>query len=261
MTGRPAALAALAADPAATALICDFDGVLAPIVEDPDASAMSPATAGALARLAGQLALVAVISGRPLAFLQERVRIPGIRLLGSYGMESSRDGHAEVAPAVAPWVPAVRTAAAEVPAAMAGWPGVRVEDKPVSVAAHWRQAPDQAAAAAQVRSVMTALAERTGLRLEPGKLVEELRPPVEVDKGTAVRELLAARPVSALGYAGDDLGDLPALHAARAAGGYALVVDHGTETAAQLLSVADEVFAGTDGFAAWLSDLAAATAR
>jgi hypothetical protein len=55
---------------------------------------------------------------------------------------------------------------------------------------------------------------------------------------------------------GDDLGDIPALRAVREAGGYALVVDHGSETDPRLLELADEVYAGTDGFADWLGKLA-----
>ena len=81
---------------------------------------------------------------------------------------------------------------------------------------HWRQAPDRDAAAAQVRRVTAALAYELGLRLEPGKLVAELRPPVAVDKGSAIAALLAARPeLATFAYAGDDLGDIPALRAAR----------------------------------------------
>ena len=66
---RPTASAALAANPAASALVLDFDGVLAPIVEEPDASAMPPDVARSVARVAASLGLVAVISGRPAHFL------------------------------------------------------------------------------------------------------------------------------------------------------------------------------------------------
>ena len=96
-------------------------------------------------------------------------------------------------------------------------------------------------------------------RAEPGKLVEELRPPIDVDKGSAVAALIAAARPAAVAYAGDDLGDIAALRAVHDAGGYALVVDHGVETDPQLLELADQVFAGTDGFADWLADLAERT--
>jgi trehalose 6-phosphate phosphatase len=260
MSSRPTAIEALAADPARSGLVLDFDGVLAPIVDDPTTSAMPDQVVAALRRLAGTLGLLAVISGRPVEFLEDRVPVPGMPLLGSYGMEQSRDGERQLDPDAGNWQTQVRAASQLLSDQLAPEPGIRVERKPVSVAVHWRQAPDQAAAARQVREVTARVAAGTGLRLEPGKLVEELRPPVDMDKGSAISHLLAGRAgLTVLAYAGDDLGDLPALRVVREKGGYALVVDHGPETDARLLDCADEAFPGTRGFAAWLSRLAAAT--
>ena len=256
VSSRPDALAALAADPAASGLILDFDGVLSPIVADPASSALPAQAAASLARLAGPLGMLAVLSGRPAAFLAGRVQVPGVLLLGSYGLERIRDGERHLDPAAERWLEPVREASGELDDLLGGAPGIRVERKSVSVAVHWRQAPDQAAAAAQVRQVTARIAAATGLRLEPGKLVEELRPPVDVDKGSAVSGLLAEAGLRAAAYAGDDLGDIPALRAVRDAGGYALVVDHGPETDPRLLELADQTFAGTGEFAAWLADLA-----
>jgi ABC-type sugar transport system substrate-binding protein len=82
-----------------------------------------------------------------------------------------------------------------------------------------------------------------------------------VDKGSAISALLAAHTdLTAFAYAGDDLGDLPALKTAREAGGYALVIDHGEETDPRLLDLADETFAGTETFADWLGKLEDAAA-
>jgi trehalose 6-phosphate phosphatase len=202
--------------------------------------------------------VVAVISGRPAGFLADRVRVPGIALLGSYGMERVTDGHLRLDPAVQGWLGAVDAASRLLAEELRGAPGIRIETKPASVAVHWRQAPDRIAAAGLVRCAAGHAAAQTGLLLTPGKLVEELRPPVAVDKGSAVTALIAAARPEAVAYAGDDLGDLPALRAVRAAGGYALVVDHGAETDPRLLAAADEVYQGTAGFAAWLEALAAA---
>jgi trehalose 6-phosphate phosphatase len=260
-TGGRTALEALAADPGRSGLVLDFDGVLAPIVADPTTSAMPDRVARSLARLAGGLGLVAVISGRPVGFLAERVQAPGVPLLGSYGMEQSFDGVRQIAPEAAEWLAPVREAGRELREQLAGSPGIRVEEKSVSVAVHWRQAPDRDTAADQVRQATARVAEETGLRLEPGKLVEELRPPISVDKGSAISALLAAHgDLTAFAYAGDDLGDIPALQKARAAGGYALVIDHGEETDLRLLELADETFPGTDAFADWLGKLEKAAA-
>ena len=258
MSGRPSAAGAFAADPARARLICDFDGVLAPIVADPTASAMPPAIAVALGALARRLALVAVLSGRPLDFLRERVPVPGVQLLGSYGMERYRDGQPFVAPEARGWLEPVREATAQLAEHFARWPGVRVEAKAVSVAVHWRQADDPDAAATEVRRVTSSIAAATGLSVEPGKLVEELRPPIDTDKGSTIAELLSSGKPGPAAYAGDDVGDLPALEVIRAAGGYALVVDQQDETDPRLREVADQVFPGTAAFAQWLGGLAEA---
>ncbi len=257
MSDRVTAAEALAADPERSGLVLDFDGVLAPIVADPTTSALPDRVAASLGRLAARLGLVAIISGRPAAFLAERVGLPGVPLLGSYGMEQSTDGVRQLDSEAEKWLGQVHTAGRMLREELAGSAGIRVEDKSVSVAVHWRQAPDHAAAADEVRRVTARIADELGLRLEPGKLVEELRPPIDVDKGSAISALLAAHgDVSVFAYAGDDLGDIPALRAARDAGGYALVIDHGAETDPRLLELADETFAGTEAFADWLGKLA-----
>src|SRR5580658_5909461 len=183
--GARTALEALAADPGRSGLVLDFDGVLAPIAADPTTCVMPDRVARSLARLAGGLGLVAVISGRPVRFLEERVQAPGVPLLGSYGMEQSWDGVRQIAPEAEEWLGPVREAERKLRDLLAGSPGIRVEEKSVSVAVHWRQAPDRDAAADQVRRATARVSDETGLRLEPGKLVEELRPPINVDKGSA----------------------------------------------------------------------------
>jgi trehalose 6-phosphate phosphatase len=261
MSSRPTAIEALAASPATSGLVLDFDGVLSPIVDDPTTSALPEHVGAALRRLAGRLGLLAVISGRPVEFLEDRVRVPGMPLLGSYGMEQSWDGERQIDPEAKNWLQQVRTASRLLNAQFAGDQGIRVEEKSVSAAVHWRQAPDHAIAARRVREVTAQVAAETGLRLEPGKLVEELRPPVAMDKGTAIARLMSAREnLTLFAYAGDDLGDIPALEAAKESGGYALVVDHGDETDPRLLDLADETFAGTEAFARWLAQLADAIA-
>ena len=256
MSSRPTALQALAANPADSGLVLGFDGVLAPIVEDPTTSAMPDRVAAVLARLAKSLGLVAVMSGRPVDFLADRVRVTGVKLLGSYGIEQIRDGLRQLDPDAKEWLGKVRQASQALDERLSAWPGIRVEKKSVSVAVHWRQAPDHEAAANEVRRVAAQIAAETGLRLEPGKLVEELSPPIDVDKGSAIVALLAAEKPATIAYAGDDLGDIPALRAVREAGGYALVVDHGPETDPRVLELADQTYSGTDNFAAWLAELA-----
>jgi trehalose 6-phosphate phosphatase len=258
MTSRPAPLEALAAAPATSGLVLDFDGVLSPIVDDPAASQLPDRVAASLARLACTLGLLAVISGRPVEFLKERIPIREVRLLGTYGIEQVHDGIRRVDPDANKWLSQVSEASLALRDLLGAAQGIRVEEKSVSVAVHWRQAPDQPAAADRVHRATTRIAAETGLRLEAGKLTEELLPPVDMDKGKALVRLLAAENLTTVAYAGDDVGDIPALRAVSEAGGYALVVDHGRETHPLLPELADQTYAGTDSFAAWLEELASA---
>lgn len=260
MPSRPTPTEALAENPATSGLVLDFDGVLSPIIDDPAASELPTGVAMSLIRLARALGLLAVISGRPVGFLEDHIPVPEIQLVGSYGIEQVHGGVRRVDRDAEKWLGRVSAAGSDLRNLLDAARGVRVEEKSVSVAVHWRQAPDHAAAAEEVRRATARIAAETGLRLESGKLTEELLPPIDMDKGSALVALLATKNLTAVAYAGDDVGDIPALRAVHEAGGYALVVDHGHETNPLLLELADQTYAGTEGFAAWLAELAGAVA-
>lgn len=253
-----AAITAIVRAPDRAGLVLDFDGTLAPIVDDPAASQLSEGTADVLVDLARVLELIAIVSGRPASFLADRAAVPGVRLLGLYGTEEWRDGGVLPRPEALVWRAAVDEASDRLALAIAGHPGVVLEDKGLAVALHWRNAADRDAAGAFVDQVAAQVAEATGLKQEPGKFVAELRPPLQWDKGTTVTELVADHDLATVVYIGDDRGDLPALAAAHAAGGVAVVVDHGPETPAQVRAAADVVLEGAQGVVTWLSELHAA---
>jgi trehalose 6-phosphate phosphatase len=250
MTADPAALIdLLSAQPDRSGLFLDFDGTLAPIVEDPESSALPPALAPVLRDLAGDLAVVAVVSGRPAAFLGQRVEIDAVRRLGLYGLEEWRDGGSVARPEAAGWQPQVDRAREVLEGVLGGIAGIHIEDKGLSVAVHWRNAPDRDAAEQAVADAVARLAADTGLAEEPGKLVAELRPPVDWDKGAAVRAVSEDAALRAVAYLGDDLGDLTAFAAVREQGGLAVAVDHGAETPEEVRRAADLVLDGTDAVA------------
>ena len=238
-------------------LILDFDGTLAPIVDDPSTSALPPGLDDSLARVAAGLGVVAIVSGRPASFLGDRVGIDGVRLLGLYGTEEWRDDRAVARPEAAEWMPALDEARDRLALALAGHPGVVFEDKGLAVALHWRNADDRDAAERFVAEVVNSVAADTGLAQEPGKFVAELRPPLGWDKGSAVRAIAEESSLTEVVYVGDDRGDLPALAAARDAGGVAMVVDHGSETPDEVRAAADVVFDDTAAVGSWLLNLAA----
>jgi trehalose 6-phosphate phosphatase len=251
-------LEVLAAHPGSAALLLDFDGSLAPIVEDPVDAAAPDGTLTVVERLAARLLLVAIVSGRPLDFLARAVPIEGVELVGQYGLERRIGGTTVIEPAALAYRDAIATAATE---AERLWPDLLIERKgDIAVTVHWRALGDRGESAAPE---IDALAARLGLAVYPTRMARELRPPIAVDKGTAVRALLDAAPAATrAAFAGDDRGDLPAFDA------FDALVEQGrldravriavrsNEVPGELIERADLVVDGPAGLLEWLRALA-----
>jgi trehalose 6-phosphate phosphatase len=245
-----------------SALCLDFDGTLAPIVDDPEAAAPLPGTPELLGRLAGRFAAVALVSGRPAAWLAARAAAPGVRYLGLYGLEEIVDRRVVVAPEAEPLGPVVRAALRDLagdPAVTAA--GAYVEDKGLSAGVHLRRVADPGRWAGPIEAAARRIAARHGLRVEPGRLVWELRPAVGFDKGDAVRRVVAEARAEAVVMAGDDRGDLVAFRAVEelAASGLAglRVAVRSAESPPELLDQADLAVEGPEGLRALLERWAA----
>ncbi|NJP99992.1 trehalose-phosphatase [Streptomyces zingiberis] len=263
-------LAALLRQPGRAVVALDFDGTLAPIVADPEQARAHPGALSALTRLAPLVRSIAVITGRPAAVAVRNGGFsgaPGLEhlvVLGHYGAERWDAADDTVsAPEPPPGVAAVR---GELPALLTGegpLRGASIEDKGRAVAVHTRRAAEPQAAFDQLRAPLTALAERHGLIVEPGRMVLELRPP-GIDKGAALERHLAETGAGAVLYAGDDLGDLAAYAAVeklRSEGVPGLLVCSAAaagEGAEELADRADLVVDGPEGVVGLLDALAAA---
>ena len=186
----------LAREPNRAALFLDVDGVLAPIVARPEDATVPEETRAELERLAGRYALVAAVSGRASEDARRIVGVPTLAYAGSHGLETAPDAQR--------WRTTLQRFVAGV-----DWP---VEDKGLTASFHYRTATDQNAARAELEKV-AARAVAVGLRARFGRKVLELLPPIDADKGTAVRELLSQRGLSRALYAGDDTTDLDAYDA------------------------------------------------
>ena len=211
------------------ALFLDFDGTLVELAEAPDAIRVPGELPGLLQRLAKRLdGRLAIVSGRALSDLDSHVRCPGVAMSGSHGLELRlADGSAR--PVARPET--LDAARAEIAAFAGGGEGLLVEEKPASLALHYRQAPERED---EVAALMDSLAARTGLVIQRGKMVAELRPP-GADKGDALAALMrepgfaGARPL----FMGDDLTDEHAFEAAARLGGAGVLVGPQRETAAR----------------------------
>jgi trehalose 6-phosphate phosphatase len=232
----------------------DFDGVLSPVTDDPDASQPVPAVPGVLEQLAAAVRRVAIVSARPVSFLRSRfASLERVDLYGLYGLEVWHEGAVVTEPAALPWVPAMADLAERAKAELP--PAILVEYKRLSVALHYRTAPQLAPAVEQWGHEQ---AERLGLKVQAGRMVVELKPPVDQDKGVVITE--GVRDADCAWYFGDDMSDIKAFDALRAREavdpdffGMAVAVAN-PETGAEVSSAADLTLASPYAVAEFLTE-------
>jgi trehalose 6-phosphate phosphatase len=190
-------LARLAEEPQRAALFLDVDGTLAPIVARPEDARVPDATREILRALVSRYSLVACVSGRPGPEAERIVGVDGIRYIGEHGLE--------LAPEADTWAERLQQFERTV-----AWPAEA--GKRLTLSFHYRTAANPEAARVLLEeTAVRALAD--GFRPRWGRMVLEVRPPIEADKGTAVRQLLRESRLRRALYAGDDTTDLDAFHA------------------------------------------------
>ncbi len=242
-----------AADAGTLLVACDYDGTLAPIVDDPDRAAPLPGAIEALADLAALPATwVSLVSGRSLDALVALAGPPrAIGLIGSHGAErvaptgspstggrQRPDGVSEAPSDEAAQLLAELVAA--VGAEVAQLPGSRLETKPVGVAFHYRRA-DPAAGASAADSLIERLSPRPGVHVRTGKMVAEFAV-AGADKGEAVRALIDQTNPDITVFVGDDVTDEDAF-AVLGADDLGIKVGPGATAASHRVTSPDDVLA------------------
>jgi trehalose 6-phosphate phosphatase len=223
----------------------DFDGTLAPIVNDPAAARALPRAADALVALADlPRTSVVLVSGRALATLLELSAMPStVHLVGSHGAEFDTGGQERSDSGNVPGfanpidTELLERITNELTAIASGRPGVTVEPKPASVALHVRNASadDGAAALAAAR----AASESWAAELTSGKAVLEFAV-VTTDKGEAVDALRVQTGATAVVFFGDDVTDEKAFRRMRDSD-VGVKVGHGDTLAAYRVDAPDDV--------------------
>ena len=237
-----------------TTFFLDFDGVLSPVTDDPDASQPVASIPGVLDELAARVARVAIVSARPVSFLRSRFEpLAHVDLYGLYGLEVWHDGSVVTEPAALPWVPAMAELAERAKVELPEQ--ILIEYKRLSVALHYRTAPQLAQT---VERWGHEQAERMGLKVQGGRMVVELKPPVDQDKGMVITE--GVRDSGCAWYFGDDMSDIKAFDALRAREavdptffGMCVAVAN-PETGAEVSNAADLTLDSPAAVAAFLSD-------
>jgi trehalose-phosphatase len=231
----------LAAEPERAGLFLDFDGVLAPIVERREDAAPPPRTQAELERLVARYALVAIVSGRAGEDVAARVAVDGIEYVGSHGLE--------LEPQAERWRRRLAAFAAAAP-----WPARDVELKGLGIAFHFRDRPDEREAVRELDAIAKA-ARDEGLAARYGRKILEVLPPLDSNKGTAVRRLIGERGLRRALAAGDDTTDLDSFAALDGLDVAVRVAVASDESPSALLDAADVVVRSTAEFLALLRRL------
>ncbi|RMB59989.1 trehalose-phosphatase [Tessaracoccus antarcticus] len=249
-------------------LAFDFDGTLAPIVDDPEDSRLHEGSAAALAQLGPEVGRMAIVTGRGvdavrrLGGLDDRQGLDCLVVLGQYGVErwdaaTGEVRHPDVPSGVAEAWDELQSLVGGLESSGVDVEGLYLEDKQRAFGVHTRRAKNPQALMELLEDPVRRLAERHDLQVEPGRFVLEVRA-ASGDKGDALRELVEETRPSLVAMVGDDLGDIPAfevLEELQGAGTICARVVSGSTEQSVLQGHADISCDGPDGVAQWLEHL------
>lgn len=243
-------------------LIFDIDGTLSPIAPTPEGARLYPGVAQLLQR-ARQYARIAIVTGRAINSGAAMVNVEGVTYFGTHGLEYC-DGlptadNVRIAPEALEYVEPGRFLLDLAEEKLASLPGIIIERKCVGGSVHYRLCSDPEQMRASILALLDEPAQRVRMQLREGKFVIEVRPPVAIDKGWALRWFQQSQGLQGIIFAGDDRTDLDAVReimryqragmAARA-----IVVEH-RDTLPELRESADVVVQEVEGMARLLQEM------
>ena len=244
-------------------LVVDFDGTISEIAPTPDDATISPGCAVALKNLSHKLSLVALVSGRSVDDLKAKARLEHVLYVGSHGAEYLDGDQLTVAPGAAAYSGRIQATFDHLKATVDPC-GLVWQDKELSASVHYRQAPDTDQARRMLMEAVDSAPGAEELEIFWGKFVLELRSPLALNKGYAIRKLARDRDLKGVIFLGDDTTDLDAISALRQLAaqeslrGLGVAVQH-EDSPEALLVAADYGLTGVEEverFLGWLNGVA-----
>jgi trehalose-phosphatase len=199
-------------------LLLDFDGTLAPFRSRPELAGIDDSMRAILDKLHRGRTRVALISGRGIEDLKRRVGLPHLSYSGVFGQELSEPGWSAVHPHAKAARPALAGMLRELEELFAGLPGIRLEDKRVGLALHYRAVPEERRPDFSRRWEKAKKLAPPGLRWRRGQRDWEVTPTKVWDKGRAALMFWRRHNKPFLLSIGDDLFDEPMFRACRGRG-------------------------------------------
>lgn len=194
-------------------IISDFDGTLSMFADTPGGAAIVPEIATVIDMLAEKVAAFALVSGRGVVDLRQRFDRPWAVYYGNHGIEYWAEGGARNALLAQPWVEPMRSLLQHI--GPLGIPGAFIEDKGITVAIHYRLTDDPAKAREKLRQRLQPLCDQFGFELTEGQSIFEIKPPIEVNKGTAAETIVKDHELKSVLFLGDDVTDIHAMQRLR----------------------------------------------
>jgi len=195
-------------------LIFDVDGTIAEIAPTAEAVKVTPGCKKHLRSLVKRLPLVAAISGRLAKVARQLVGVNGVVYYGNHGLERWFKGQTEISPLAQGYVEKTAAAIKELSPLLHPL-GVVFEDKGAGLVFHYRTLPHREEVRQQILKEIRRSPAAQWFKVDQARAVIELRPPLEVTKGSVVRELIDSYQLKAAVYMGDDVSDIDAFDTMR----------------------------------------------
>lgn len=229
--------------------VSDIDGTLAPIAPRPEDARVSPVCRARLQELMAAGVKVAFVTGRDLDVARGMTGMENAAYAVNHGLTLWVDGREETPEGVREYVPLARQVVAEIGGVDV--PGVLIEEKGPVLAFHYRQAADEKVAQRAILSAIGVSPSAGTFRIHEGRKVIEMRPPLAIDKGTALEEIVARLGLGAVICVGDDATDIDMFRTVtrlREGGlpGASVAVVSG-EATAEVMAAADYTVDGVEG--------------
>lgn len=198
------------------ALYTDIDGTISPIAATPAEAFVLPGASKALRALSKRGIRVVAISGRAAEDARRLVGVGGIDYAGNHGFELVTASGRVISDDVAQASLAIKAALDDVLALSRALPeGILIEDKTFTGSVHYRLTPDPAATAVVLKAVLNEIAARHGVLVTEGRLVFELRPRLDINKGVFTENDIRLHGIKTAAFLGDDITDLDGFRALR----------------------------------------------
>ena len=245
-------------------LITDVDDTISQTAPTPQQAKVTPLCRQYLSVLCNHLALTAAISGRPAIQVKDMIGIDGMVYIGNHGLERWTNGHSEFIKDAQGYPPVIKAVIKEI-SPLLSIEGLIIENKGVTATIHYRLCSDHQSVKQNILAAIENSPHAKSLWImEESKYAINLLPPVRVDKGTGILNLMREYSLQGGIYLGDDVTDIYAFRAIRAASrnldfqGFAIGITS-QEMPEKLVEEADFTLNGVNDverFLKWLSQTA-----